>query len=83
MNEQKSKWPHHNKTIVVKMAGEIKKKYPHHMEDKSRIDGRWKLISVEAGRIFTGPDHEIKAEKYLKKKRREYKERTTEEMYDE
>ena len=83
MNEQKSKWPHHNKTIVVKMAGRSTSKYPHHFKDRFRVDGRWRLISVEAGRIFTGPDHEEKAEKYLKKKRREYKERITEEMYDE
>jgi len=52
------------------------------MEDKSRIDGRWQIFDVEAGRIFTGPDHEEKAEKYLKKKRREYKEKTEEEMKD-
>ena len=81
MKEQKSKWPYHNNTIVVKMAGRIKSKWPHDFQDRLRIDGRWKLIDVEAGRIFTGPDHEIKAEKYLKKKCREYQERTKEEMY--
>jgi len=82
MNEQKSKWPHHNKTIVVKMAGRIKSKYPHYMEDKSRIDGRWQIFDVEAGRIFTGPNHKDKAYEYVLKKRREYKERTTEERKD-
>ena len=82
MNEQKSKWPHHNKTIVVKMeAGS--KRVGKSFRYSIRADGGWKLLSVEAGRIFTGPDHEIKAEKYLKKKKKEYQERTTEEMYDE
>ena len=81
MNEQKSKWPHHNKTIVVKMAGRYTSKYPH--LKRFRVDGKWQLLNVEAGRIFTGSDHGEKAEKYLKKKRREYKERTTEEIHDE
>jgi len=82
MNEQKSKWPHHNKTIVVKM-GARSKRVGKSFRYSIRGDGKWKLLSVEAGRIFTGPDHEIKAEKYLKKKKKEYQERTTEEMYDE
>tara|TARA_R100001143_G_scaffold44787_1_gene40149 strand:+ start:380 stop:550 length:171 start_codon:yes stop_codon:yes gene_type:complete len=34
-----------------------------------KIKGKWHLIKVEAGRIFTGLDHEIKAEKYLQKKK--------------
>lgn len=83
MNEQKSKWPYHNKTIVVKMAGKFKSKYPHRMEDQSRTDGKWKSFEVEAGRIFTGPNHGDKAYEYVLKKRREYKERTKEEMGDE
>ena len=82
MNEQKSKWPYYNKTIVVKMAGGSKR-VGEPFRYGIRADGRWKLFDIEAGRIFTGPDHGEKAEKYLKKKRREYKERTTEEMYDE
>ena len=82
MNEQKSKWPHHNKTIVVKM-GAGSKRVGKSFRYSIREDGRWKLIRIEAGRIFTGPNHEIKAEKYLKKKKKEYQERTTEEMYDE
>ena len=32
-----------------------------------KIEGRWQLISIEAGRIFTGPDHNRKAMKYLVK----------------
>ena len=82
MNEQKSKWPHHNKTIVVKMGAGFKR-MGKSFRYSIRADGKWKLIDVEAGRIFTGPDHEIKAKKYLEKKKKEYKERTKEEMYDE
>lgn len=33
-----------------------------------KIKGKWQLISVEAGRIFTGPGHNMKAIKYFDKK---------------
>ena len=33
-----------------------------------KIEGRWQLISIEAGRIFTGPGHNMKAIKYFDKK---------------
>jgi hypothetical protein len=82
MNEQKSKWPYHNKTIVVKMDGGFKR-LGESFRYSIRADGKWKLLDVEAGRIFTGPDHEIKARKYLKKKKKKYQERTPEEIYDE
>jgi len=36
-----------------------------------KINGKWQLIKVEAGRIFTGEDHNMKAVKYLDKKVRE------------
>ena len=36
-----------------------------------KIKGKWQLISVEAGRIFTGPDHNRKAIKYFDKKTQE------------
>ncbi len=32
-----------------------------------KINGKWQLIKVEAGRIFTGEDHNMKAVKYLDK----------------
>jgi len=36
-----------------------------------KIKGKWQLISVEAGRIFTGPGHNMKAIKYFDKKTQE------------
>ena len=36
-----------------------------------KINGKWQLIKVEAGRIFTGKDHNIKADKYLDKQVRD------------
>jgi hypothetical protein len=36
-----------------------------------KINGKWQLIKVEAGRIFTGDDHNMKAVKYLDKKVKE------------
>jgi hypothetical protein len=36
-----------------------------------KMEGKWQFISVEAGRIFTGPDHNRKAIKYFDKKTQE------------
>ena len=36
-----------------------------------KIKGKWQLIKVEAGRIFTGEDHNMKAIKYFDKKVKE------------
>ena len=36
-----------------------------------KIEGRWQLIRIEAGRIFTGPGHNMKAIKYFDKKTQE------------
>ena len=36
-----------------------------------KINGKWQLIKVEAGRIFIGEDHNMKAVKYLDKKVKE------------
>ena len=36
-----------------------------------KINGKWQLIKVEAGRIFTGEDHNMKAIKYFDKKVKE------------
>ena len=36
-----------------------------------KINNRWQLIKVEAGRIFTGEDHNMKAVKYLDEKVKE------------
>jgi len=36
-----------------------------------KINGKWQLIKVEAGRIFTGEGHNMKAIKYFDKKVKE------------
>ena len=36
-----------------------------------KINGKWQLIKVDAGRIFTGKDHNIEAVKYLDKQVRD------------
>ena len=36
-----------------------------------KINGKWELVKIEEGKIFTGADHNMKAIKYFDKKVKE------------
>ena len=33
-----------------------------------KINGKWELVKIQEGRVFTGEDHNMKAIKYFDKK---------------